>query len=73
MHTEGAAVKIGHELGSDDITECSLVTVPYKMGDRTVGVLAILGPRRMPYGRLLALASGTATSLNAHLSGSEIR
>ncbi|MEO6991391.1 MAG: heat-inducible transcription repressor HrcA, partial [Candidatus Baltobacteraceae bacterium] len=59
--------------GSDDITECSLVTVPYKMGDRTVGVLAILGPRRMPYGRLLALASGTATSLNAHLSGSEIR
>ena len=61
-------VKIGHELGSDDITECSVVTVPYRFGDETVGVLAILGPRRMPYARLLALASGTASSLNLHLS-----
>jgi heat-inducible transcriptional repressor len=66
-------VKIGHELGSDDITECSVVTVPYRFGTETVGVLAILGPRRMPYARLLALATGTASSLNRHLSNTEIR
>jgi transcriptional regulator of heat shock response len=35
--------------------------------------LAILGPRRMPYGRLLALASGTADSLGRHLEDVEIR
>jgi heat-inducible transcriptional repressor len=63
-----AAVKIGRELGSDDVSECSLVTVPYRAGDRAVGFLAILGPRRMPYGRLLALASGTAQSLNRYLA-----
>ena len=73
MTSSAPAIKIGHELGSDDITECSVVTVPYRFGDEAVGVLAILGPRRMPYARLLALASGTAASLNSHLAGNEIR
>jgi heat-inducible transcriptional repressor len=64
---QGPSVKIGHELGSDEITECSVVAVPYRFGDEAVGVLAILGPRRMPYARLLALANGTASSLDRHL------
>ena len=54
-------------------SECSVVTVPYRFGDRGVGMLAILGPRRMPYGRLIALASGTARSLGDHLNDVEIR
>jgi heat-inducible transcriptional repressor len=69
----GPTIRIGHELGSDEISECSIVTVPYRFGDESIGVLAILGPRRMPYARLLALASGTAASLNRHLANSEIR
>ena len=67
------SVRIGHELGEDAMSECSLVTVPYRFGDRGVGMLAILGPRRMPYGRLMALAAGTADSLGAHLEHVEIR
>jgi heat-inducible transcriptional repressor len=66
-------VKIGHELGEDAMAECSLVTVPYRFGNRGIGMLAILGPRRMPYGRLMALASGTADSLGAYLESVEIR
>ena len=73
MALEEPHVKIGRELGSDEITECSVVTVPYRFGNETVGVLAILGPRRMPYARLLALATGTAASLNRHLSNTEPR
>jgi heat-inducible transcriptional repressor len=68
-----AHVRIGHELGPDELAECSVVTVPYSFGDRGVGVLAILGPRRMPYARLMALASGTARSLGDHLNDVEIR
>ncbi len=71
--SSGPHIKIGHELGSDDITECSVVTVPYHFAEEMVGVLAILGPRRMPYARLLALASGTAQSLNRHLADTELR
>ena len=66
-------VRIGHELGADELAECSVVTVPYRFGDRGHGMLAILGPRRMPYGRLIALASGTARSLGEHLNDVEIR
>lgn len=73
MSIDGPSIKIGHELGTDEITECSIVTVPYHLGDETVGLLAILGPRRMPYARLLALATGTAHSLNRHLANTDIR
>jgi len=66
-------VHIGAELGADEMAECSVVTVPYRFGDRGVGLLAILGPRRMPYGRLMSLASGTAQSLGNYLDDREIR
>jgi heat-inducible transcriptional repressor len=66
-------VRIGHELGEEAMAECSLVTVPYRFGDRGVGMLAILGPRRMPYGRLMALAAGTADSLGTYLEDVELR
>jgi heat-inducible transcriptional repressor len=73
MASEGPTVKIGSELGSEEITECSVVTVPYHFGEGVVGMLAILGPRRMPYARLLSIATGTAESLNSHFTDSEIR
>lgn len=73
MGSEQPTVKIGHELGSDDIMECSVVTVPYRFGEHAIGMLAILGPRRMPYGRLMALASGTAETLGERLSDVEIK
>jgi heat-inducible transcriptional repressor len=73
LNHAGPSVKIGQELGIDEIAECSLVTVPYRLGDGMVGMLAILGPRRMPYGRLLALADGTAQSLNRYLADADIR
>jgi len=72
MSIEGTQVRIGHELGTDEMSECSLVTVPYRMSEHAVGLLAILGPRRMPYGRLMALAGTTADSLGAHLHDLEL-
>jgi heat-inducible transcriptional repressor len=66
-------VRIGAELGADEMAECSVVTMPYRFGDRGVGLLAILGPRRMPYGRLMSLAAGTAQSLGTYLDNVEIR
>ncbi len=72
-HQPAPHVRIGHELRADELAECSVVTMPYRFGDRGIGMLAILGPRRMPYGRLMALASGTARSLGDHLSGVEIK
>jgi heat-inducible transcriptional repressor len=68
MGTENASVKIGAEIGIDELSDLSVVTVPYRFGPSAIGMLSILGPRRMPYGRLLALASGTAQTLSERLS-----
>jgi heat-inducible transcriptional repressor len=68
MNAETASVKIGRELGSDELADLSVVTVPYRFGSQALGMLSILGPRRMPYARLLALASGTAATLSQRLS-----
>lgn len=62
--SDGATVSIGHELPSADMSECSVVTVPYRVGDRNAGAVGILGPRRMQYARLIALINCMADSLN---------
>ncbi|HEV3091706.1 MAG TPA: heat-inducible transcriptional repressor HrcA [Candidatus Cybelea sp.] len=68
MTAETVSVKIGHELGSEELADFSIVTVPYHFGSHALGMLSILGPRRMPYARLLALAAGTAETLSQRLS-----
>jgi heat-inducible transcriptional repressor len=68
MSNESVSVKIGAELGSEELTDLSVVTVPYRFGPNATGTLSILGPRRMPYGRLVALAAGTAQTLSERLS-----
>jgi len=71
MNADAVSVKIGAELGSEELADLSIVTVPYRFGTHALGMLSILGPRRMPYGRLLALASGTAQTLSERLSDVE--
>lgn len=71
MNADSVSVKIGHELGNEELADLSVVTVPYRFGTHALGMLSILGPRRMPYARLLALASGTAQSLSQRLSDVE--
>ena len=73
MTAETPEVKIGHELGIDEMTDFSIVTVPYRFGASAIGMLSVLGPRRMPYARLMALASGTAETLSSRLSDAEIK
>ena len=73
MNVETPQVKIGRELGSEELSDLSVVTVPYRFGSHAVGMLSILGPRRMPYGRLMALAAGTADTLSERLADVEIR
>jgi len=57
---EGAAkprphVSIGVESGLPELKDLSLVTTTYKYNDRVVGVLGILGSKRMEYSRMMSL------------------
>lgn len=69
LESDGTRIAIGSELGNADMSECSVLTVPYKVGVRNVGAVGVLGPRRMQYARLVALVNYMADSLNALFAG----
>jgi len=55
----GLAMSIGAELGEPSLRDCALVAVPYgTAGERgSLGVLGVIGPQRMDYGRVIPLVS----------------
>jgi heat-inducible transcriptional repressor len=57
-----AAIQIGSE-GLKDMDSYSIVTSPYSFGG-TVGVLGVIGPTRMDYGRAVALVESMAYVVN---------
>jgi heat-inducible transcriptional repressor len=57
---EDIKVFIGHEVPVRDIEGLSVIAAPYRRGSRPLGVLGVLGPTRMDYGRALALVDTTA-------------
>jgi heat-inducible transcriptional repressor len=64
----GVNVIIGSETPFQDIHECSLVTHTYSYGDRTIGVLGVVGPKRMAYPRIMALVDYTANLVSKILT-----
>lgn len=55
----GVKVVIGSEMEEKSIQECSLISAPYKVGDMD-GLLGIIGPKRMPYRKVIPLVDFTA-------------
>ncbi len=51
---DGVDVKIGTENEFAELANSSLVTVNYKMGDRVVGRIGVIGPKRMNYAKVIA-------------------
>jgi heat-inducible transcriptional repressor len=68
LETEGVNVVIGSESTIEDVTECSLVTHIYKEGEQPLGVVGIIGPKRMEYPRMMSIVEYTANVLTRMLS-----
>ncbi len=67
MKKGGLSIKIGTENRRAELRGVSVVSSTYKMGDKNVGVLGILGPRRMEYGRMIALVEAVTKIVNQML------
>mgnify|MGYP002062704395 CR=1 FL=1 len=67
MQAEGVQIFIGEESGYQLLDDCSLVTAPYEIDDQVVGVLGVIGPTRMAYGRVIPIVDVTAKLLGAAL------
>lgn len=68
---EGINIFIGDESGYDALTDCSVVTAPYHSDGRTIGVIGVIGPTRMPYETVVPVVDITARLLSSALSYSD--
>jgi heat-inducible transcriptional repressor len=64
----GVQVLIGSENPVEDMRECSLITSTYTYRGQVLGVLGVVGPRRMPYGDVISLVDETARLVSDSLS-----
>lgn len=60
-------VAIGAKDLSKNIWDCSLVSAPYIWREKYIGAVGILGPRRMPYGRIMGLVHRMADEISQAL------
>ncbi len=58
--SEGVKVVIGDENPIDDLKGLSVVSATYKEGDRPIGVIALIGPRRMNYAKAISMVDMVA-------------
>lgn len=61
--TEGIEVTIGNENEVDAIKDFSLITSTYHLGNEQSGTIALLGPTRMEYGKVISLLKGLSNEM----------
>ena len=64
----GINVKIGRENKISAMENCSLITATYSVGAEKLGTIAILGPTRMEYSRVISLLQFLSKDLTSVLT-----
>ncbi|OLS41633.1 heat-inducible transcriptional repressor HrcA [Bacillus sp. MRMR6] len=64
----GINVKIGRENNNSVMENCSLITAAYSVGTEKLGTIAIIGPTRMEYSRVISLLQFLSKDLTAVLT-----
>ncbi len=65
---EGLRVMIGEENPYAEMRECTLITSTYLYHDQVVGILGVVGPRRLPYPDVISVVNDTARHVTEALS-----
>lgn len=68
LQADGVQIFIGKESGYTVFDDCSVVTAPYQLDDNQIGVLGVIGPKRMQYERVIPVVDVTAKLLSAALN-----
>jgi heat-inducible transcriptional repressor len=68
MRQQSLSVIIGSENQATEIQDFSLIACPYCYRDLPVGILGVLGPKRMEYPRIMSLVEYTAKLVSRMLT-----
>lgn len=66
-HT-GISIKIGKENDYEEMENCSLITASYSVDQKQIGSIAIIGPTRMNYSRVVSLLQHVTSDLSKALT-----
>lgn len=69
----GTEVTIGDENIFDPLKESTLITTSYRVGDKTIGKLGVVGPTRMDYLNIIGLLEVFSYNLTKILASIEIK
>lgn len=59
LENEGIMTMIGEEIEEEHVKGCSMVSTSYKIGNKLVGAVGVLGPTRMDYEKVVPLVDYT--------------
>ncbi len=68
ISAEGVQIFIGKEAGFDVLQDCSLITSSYEVDGSIVGVMGVVGPKRMAYDKVIPIVDITSKLLSAALN-----
>ncbi|VAW63431.1 Heat-inducible transcription repressor HrcA, partial [hydrothermal vent metagenome] len=72
IQADDMQVFIGSEAGIDGLEEFSVISAPYGSEGHTLGVLAVIGPTRMQYSKVITAVDITARFLSLALGATEL-
>lgn len=68
LKTRNMQIFIGEECGNKVFCDCTVITSPYVVEDKVIGVIGIIGPTRMHYERIIPIINLTAKLLGSALN-----
>ena len=65
---EGLRVTIGEENPVAEMRDCTMITSTYMYRDQVLGILGVVGPRRLPYPEIISIVNETARQVTDALA-----
>ena len=68
MKQDGLSIIIGEENAEEEMQAGSLIAQSYRLDDQNIGTLAVFGPKRMDYQKIIGIVNSTADNVSEFLS-----
>ena len=65
---EGLRITIGEENPFTEMRDCTMITSTYMYRNQVLGILGVIGPRRLPYPEIISIVNDTARQVTDVLS-----
>lgn len=59
-------IRIGQEITLEGLQECSFVTTAYQLGERIIGRIGVVGPKRMEYSKVISHIGFIRSAINEY-------